>query len=82
MIVRYHQDGPDQDNMGEWNWRGIDVVSAHERDPARYISGLREAVEAAAPLVVHADPLAALGEAMDAARDTPEGFVKGSMSWP
>ena len=34
VIAGYHQDGPRQVNMQLWNWRGFDVVNAHERDPA------------------------------------------------
>jgi threonine dehydrogenase-like Zn-dependent dehydrogenase len=83
VIAGYHQDGPRQVNMQNWNWRGIDVINAHERDPARYVSGLRQAVEAAASgrldpaaLVTHRYPLDRLDEALDATRDKPDGFVK------
>ena len=34
VIAGYHQDGPRFVNMQEWNWRGIDVINAHERDEA------------------------------------------------
>src|ERR1044072_8237407 len=37
IIAGYHQDGPRQVNMWLWNWRGIDVINAHERDPKAYI---------------------------------------------
>jgi threonine dehydrogenase-like Zn-dependent dehydrogenase len=83
VIAGYHQDGPRTVNIGGWNWRGLDIVNAHERDPAVALRGLREAVEAAAagrldpaPLVTHRYPLERLGEALDATRDKPEGFVK------
>jgi threonine dehydrogenase-like Zn-dependent dehydrogenase len=83
VIAGYHQDGPRQVNLQQWNWRGIDVVNAHERAPEAYRRGLREAVEAVASgrldpraLVTHAFPLDRLGEALDAARDRPPGFVK------
>jgi threonine dehydrogenase-like Zn-dependent dehydrogenase len=33
IVAGYHQDGPRQVNMWLWNWRGIDVINAHERDP-------------------------------------------------
>jgi threonine dehydrogenase-like Zn-dependent dehydrogenase len=59
------------------------VVTAHERDPAVYLRGMREAVEAVAagrldpvPLYTHTFPLERLGEALDATRDRPDGFVK------
>jgi threonine dehydrogenase-like Zn-dependent dehydrogenase len=83
VIAGYHQDGPRQVNLQQWNWRGIDVVNAHERAPEAYRRGLREAVEAVRTgrldpraLVTHAFPLDRLGEALDAARDRPPGFVK------
>jgi len=83
MIAGYHQDGPRQVNMQLWNWRGFDVVNAHERDPAVCLQGLREAVEAVASgrldptgLYTHAYPLERLGEALDATRDRPDGFLK------
>lgn len=83
VIAGYHQDGPRQVNMQQWNWRGIDVINAHERDPAVAMRGLKEAVEAAAagrldprPLVTHAYSLDRLDEALDATRDKPDGFVK------
>jgi len=83
IIAGYHQDGPRTVNMQLWNWRGIDVVNAHERDPAVYIEGIRAAVEAVASgrldpssLYTHVYPLERLGEALDATRDRPDGFLK------
>jgi len=83
IIAGYHQDGPRQVNMQLWNWRGFDVANAHERDPAVAVRGMREAVEAIENglidpnmLITHRYPLERLGEALDAARDRPDGFVK------
>jgi threonine dehydrogenase-like Zn-dependent dehydrogenase len=83
IVAGYHQDGPRQVNMWLWNWRGIDVINAHERDPATYAQGIRDAVEAVAsgrldpsPLYTHTYPLDRLGEALDATRDRPDGFLK------
>ncbi len=83
VIAGYHQDGPRTVNIGGWNWRGLEIVNAHERDPAVNLQGLREAVEEAAagrldpgPLLTHRYPLERLGEALDATRDKPDGFVK------
>jgi threonine dehydrogenase-like Zn-dependent dehydrogenase len=83
IVAGYHQDGPRQVNMQMWNWKGIDVVNAHERDPAVNLRGLREAVDAVAsgridtaPLYTHRYPLDRLGEAIVATRDKPQGFVK------
>ncbi|MCR5872932.1 zinc-binding dehydrogenase [Phenylobacterium sp. J426] len=83
IIAGYHQDGPRKVNMQLWNWRGLDVINAHERDPAVYAQGLREAVEAVASgrldpssLYTHSYPLEDLGQALDATRDRPDGFLK------
>jgi threonine dehydrogenase-like Zn-dependent dehydrogenase len=83
VIAGYHQDGPRQVNMQLWNWRGFDVVNAHERDAAVSVQGMREAVAAIENglidpelLITHRYPLDKLGEALDAARDRPGNFVK------
>jgi threonine dehydrogenase-like Zn-dependent dehydrogenase len=88
VVAGYHQDGPRQVNMQLWNWRGLDVINAHERDPAIYLRGMREAVEAVAtgaldpaPLYTHRYPLERLGEALDATRDRPEGFLKAMLTF-
>jgi threonine dehydrogenase-like Zn-dependent dehydrogenase len=88
VIAGYHQDGPRQVNMQMWNWKGIDVINAHERDPETQMRGLREAVEAVAsgrldpgPLYTHRYPLDRLGEALDATRDKPAGFVKALVTF-
>lgn len=88
IVAGYHQDGPRQVNMWLWNWRGIDVINAHERDPAAYIAGIREAVEAVAagridptPLYTDRYPLDALDTALDATRDRPGGFVKALVTF-
>jgi threonine dehydrogenase-like Zn-dependent dehydrogenase len=88
IVAGYHQDGPRQVNMWLWNWRGLDVISAHERDPAIYLDGIRAAVEAVAggqldprPLFTHAYPLDRLDEALNATRDRPDGFLKALVTF-
>jgi len=83
VIAGYHQDGPRTVNMWLWNWRGLDVICAHERDPRVYVQGVREAVDAVAsgrldpsPLYTHAYPLDQLDAALNATRDRPDGFLK------
>jgi threonine dehydrogenase-like Zn-dependent dehydrogenase len=85
IIAGYHQDGPRQVNMQQWNWRGLDVINAHERDPRIYAQGLREAVAAVEegrldpfPLLTHGFPLERLGDALRITATRPEGFMK---SW-
>ncbi|MEH3047803.1 MDR/zinc-dependent alcohol dehydrogenase-like family protein [Sphingomonas adhaesiva] len=88
VIAGYHQDGPRQVNMQDWNWKGIDVVNAHERDPRVALRGLAEGVAAVAEgridldaLVTHRFPLDRLGEAIAATRDKPAGFVKAVVTY-
>jgi threonine dehydrogenase-like Zn-dependent dehydrogenase len=83
IVAGYHQDGPRQVNMQLWNWRGFDVVNAHERDAAVSVRGMREAADAIEKglidprlLITHRFPLNQLGEALDTARDRPGNFVK------
>jgi threonine dehydrogenase-like Zn-dependent dehydrogenase len=83
IVAGYHQDGPRQVSMQMWNWKGIDVINAHERDRAVQRRGVEDAVDAVAagrldpaPLYTHVYPLEALGAALDATRDKPDGFVK------
>lgn len=83
VIAGYHQDGLRHVNMQLWNWRGIDVINAHERDPRIYMEGMKAAVEAVSaggldprPLITHRYPLERLGDALDATRDRPSGFLK------
>jgi threonine dehydrogenase-like Zn-dependent dehydrogenase len=83
VIAGYHQDGPRQINMQLWNWRGLDVVNAHERNPAVYLDGMQQAIGAVetgllnpATLYTHSFPLERLGEALSTAASRPEGFMK------
>ncbi len=89
VIAGYHQDGPRQINMQQWNWKGIDVINAHERDPAVNMRGLRDAVAAAIDgvlkperLYTHSFPLADLDAAFRTTRDHPDGFVKALVTMP
>jgi threonine dehydrogenase-like Zn-dependent dehydrogenase len=83
VIAGYHQDGPRLVDMRLWNWHGLDVINAHERDPAVYARGLAEAIAAVqdrrldpAALVTHRFPLRRLGDAYELAASRPEGFLK------
>ena len=83
VIAGYHQDGSRQVNMQLWNWRGLDVINAHERDPAVYIEGIRGAVEAVssgllnpARLYTHTFRLDQLGQAFQMMEERPDGFLK------
>ena len=83
LIAGYHQDGTRTVNMQMWNWRGIDVINAHERDAAIYVEGMRLIADLMAqgrvdpsPLYTHEFPLARLGDAFRTAEERPDGFLK------
>jgi NADPH2:quinone reductase len=83
VIAGYHQDGSRQVDMQLWNWRGIDVINAHERDPAVYMEGIRMAIALVVdgrlnptPLFTHSLPLERLNDALKLAAVRPAGFVK------
>ena len=83
VIAGYHQDGLRQVNLQLWNWRGIDVVNAHERDPKMYVEGIRGAIDMMVkgaldpePLYTHRLPLERLGQALELTASRPEGFMK------
>ncbi|HEV2851517.1 MAG TPA: alcohol dehydrogenase catalytic domain-containing protein [Thermoanaerobaculia bacterium] len=83
IVAGYHQDGPRTVNMQLWNWRGIDVINAHERDPRIYKRGMEEGVRLLAeggldlaPLITHTFPLAEINRAFQTAEERPEGFLK------
>ncbi len=83
VIAGYHQDGLRQVNMQLWNWRGLDVINAHERDEAVYVAGMRAAVAAVGdgrlnplPLYTHTLPLEAIGDAFALLAERLDGFFK------
>jgi len=83
VIAGYHQDGPRQVDMQLWNWRGLDVINAHERDPEVYVNGMKQGIAAVregvleiAPLITHRLPLDELGKALELTRTRPDGFLK------
>ncbi|MGE3539081.1 MAG: zinc-binding dehydrogenase [Candidatus Tectimicrobiota bacterium] len=86
IIAGYHQDGMRQVNMQLWNWRGFDVINAHERDPAVIREGVSLAIEAVCqgtldptPLYTHTAPLARLSELFTAMQHRPPGFLKACL---
>lgn len=83
VVAGFHQDGLRQVNLQSWNWRGIDVINAHERDPAIYVQGIREALDLIAtgnldprPLLTHQFPLEQLDQALEMQLQRPDGFMK------
>lgn len=83
IIYGYHQGPPRSVDMQQWNWKGLDVVNAHERDPEVYMEGMRVGIKLLesgqldmAPLVTHAFPLEEVNEAFECSVSKPEGFFK------
>lgn len=83
IIAGFHQDGMRSVNIQLWNWRGIDVINAHERDPQKYIQGMQEAVEAVCSglltpeaLYTHTFALEEANEAFKMLTSRPDHFVK------
>src|SRR5881392_1205003 len=83
VIAGYHQDGLRQINMQLWNWRGLDVINAHERDAAVYLRGMGDAVRAVCdgsldprPLYTHRFTLDEIAAAFATALERPAGFMK------
>jgi threonine dehydrogenase-like Zn-dependent dehydrogenase len=83
IIAGYHQDGLRSVDLQRWNWLGLDVVNAHERDPAQYRRGMEEAVGLVSsgrlnpwPLFTHMFPLADTAAAFHALAQRPRGFLK------
>jgi threonine dehydrogenase-like Zn-dependent dehydrogenase len=83
VIAGYHQDSPRGVNMQLWNWRGIDVINAHERDARRYVAGMKAAAERVTQgaldtetLYTHGFSLENIAAAFVALDERPEGFLK------
>lgn len=83
IIAGYHQDGLRQINLQKWNWNGINVINAHERDATKYLSGMQEAADAVAQgildptfLYTHTLPLTELATGFELTRTRPDGFMK------
>jgi NADPH2:quinone reductase len=83
VIAGFHQDGLRTVDLQSWNWRGLDVINAHERDRRLVVDGMREAARLAAAgaldldaLVTHRFSLEELGDAFALACTRPAGFLK------
>lgn len=84
VVAGYHADGPRTVNMQSWNWKGIDVINAHERRPEAYLRGLREGLATVerhridlAGLISHRWPLGRIADAFRAADERRPDYEKG-----
>jgi threonine dehydrogenase-like Zn-dependent dehydrogenase len=83
VVAGYHQEGLRTVDMQRWNWLGVDVINAHERDTSAYLDGMQEAVDLVAsgrfdptPLYTHRFALPEIGEAFATLSARPPGFLK------
>ncbi|MDQ6671111.1 MAG: alcohol dehydrogenase catalytic domain-containing protein [Chloroflexota bacterium] len=83
VIAGYHADGPRSVNMQSWNWKGIDVINAHDRQPDVFVRALGEGIRLIAErrldlaaLQTHEFSLADAAAAFRMAEVRPSGFVK------
>src|SRR5438046_2865436 len=83
IIAGYHQDGPRKINLQLWNWRGLDVINAHERDQKIYVDGMSAAVDSVtngqidpSSLYTHRFKLDELPRALNSMRERPDKFLK------
>jgi 2-desacetyl-2-hydroxyethyl bacteriochlorophyllide A dehydrogenase len=88
VIAGYHQDGPRIINMQQWNWKGIDVVNAHERDQVIYKRGLEEAIELSGrgvlnpeKYITHYLSFENINDAFRLLRERPENFMKAVITY-
>ncbi|MCX2838796.1 zinc-binding dehydrogenase [Salinimicrobium sp. MT39] len=83
IVAGFHQDGMRSINVQMLNWRGIDMISAHERDPQQYIKGIKNAIKAVEdgkmdpfPLFTHKFSLEEMEKAYEHLTQRPDGFIK------
>lgn len=83
VVAGYHADGPRTVNMQNWNWKGIDVINAHERRREVLVDALHEALRISAErrvtvaeLHTHHISLRDATTAFRLADERPAGFIK------
>jgi 2-desacetyl-2-hydroxyethyl bacteriochlorophyllide A dehydrogenase len=88
IIAGYHQDGLRSINMQVWNWKGIDVINAHERDPQVYINGLKEAIKLTQlniiqpeKYITHYIDFSNINDAFRLLKERPDNFLKAVITY-
>lgn len=83
LVVFGFHTGERRVNMFLWNWRGLDVINAHDREPAVYVEGIRagmKLVESGSldmeSLITHRYPLEQINEAFQVAYARGDDYVK------
>ncbi len=84
VIAGYHQDGLRHVNMQLWNWYGLEIINAHERNQQVCINGIKQAIKAIQSgtfcpdeLLTHSYSIEKLNDAFCDLEERPEGFLKG-----
>lgn len=84
IIAGFHQDGHRSIDLCKWNWRGISIVNAHERNAQIVTKAMQDAVSMIASgqwdpfaLLTHSVSLDKLEDAMNWMEQRPGEFIKG-----
>ncbi len=74
--------------MQLWNWKGIDVINAHERDSQTYIDAMTEAIDLTSKgflqpqkYITHFIELQDINEAFRLLKERPENFLKAVITY-
>lgn len=83
VVAGMHYDKNRIVNMQKWNWKGITVINAHERDEEVYMEGLREGFRMLEDkkikfdMVNHFFKLEQINQAFTMLDEMHEGYLKG-----
>jgi len=83
VIFGYHAGAPRIIDMERWNWRGLDVINAHERSSEVYMEGMRIGIKLASkgklkikPLITNTYPLEQINKAFADIDAKAKGLIK------
>ncbi|MEM2514482.1 MAG: zinc-binding dehydrogenase, partial [Candidatus Bathyarchaeia archaeon] len=83
VIFGYHVGEPRIIDMERWNWKGLDVINAHERETEVYMEGMRIGINLLSkgkikikPLITHIYPLEQINRAFTEIEVKIKGLIK------
>ncbi|MEM2912713.1 MAG: zinc-binding dehydrogenase [Candidatus Bathyarchaeia archaeon] len=83
VIFGYHVGESRSINMQVWNWKGLDVINAHERESEVYMEGMRIGIMLLSkgkiklkPLITHKYPLEEINRAFNDVDMKIKGLIK------
>lgn len=86
VIYGYHQGAPRQVNMQQWNYKGLDITNAHERDYRVYVAGMKAGLDLVArgqirlsELITHRYSLGQINDGFALAHSKAPGYVKATV---